>query len=311
MENVQSIAQTLSTGIPVNLQTEEGEFKGIFKQVDDGSEGKEIQLTKCYHMGKELPGIQPFSLASIETIVSLKRELSKNELNINGLKISDDTSPLLDNITNIVPDSNIPPRPKSKSKVKDRPVICKVRKKNIADISHLNNLHLLRMPELMEQVQMEDSPPLQASKDIPGAFYIPQPEQDPEHMEGDKYKNRHSLEFTAVRSQTWKDMNTIPEIHCPEIVFIIRDLQEAMFSKALEHLNKTRTIGVSLEGQFLGRLGKLSLISFATPERVYMFDVVFLGDHCFDMGLRQILEDSDIQKGNFKDYVTKPKDWIM
>ena len=35
MENVQSIAQTLSTGIPVNLQTEEGEFKGSATSMEE------------------------------------------------------------------------------------------------------------------------------------------------------------------------------------------------------------------------------------------------------------------------------------
>ena len=63
-------------------------------------------------------------------------------------------------------------------------------------------------------------------------------------------------------------------------------------------LRKMRTIAVSLEGQFLGRHGKLSLITFATPEMVYMFDVVSIGSRCFDLGLREILEDCDIQKGN-------------
>ena len=300
MAKLQNITNKLIPGYSVKLETEEGEFEGIYKRTDDGLDGREIQLVKCCHMGKELPGVQSFALATIDMMVSPNLVANENEPNINGLEISE-IKP--DNEANIVPD-NVPPKPKSKPKVKDRPVICKVRKKNIADISHLNNLHLLRMPELMDQVQMEDPPPLQSSKEIPGAFDIPQPEQDPEHMEGDKYKNRHSIEFTAARNQTWKDMNVPPEIHCPEVVFIVTDLQDAIFSKAVEHLHKTRTIGVSLEGQFLGRHGKLSLISFATPERVYMFDIVTLGERCFDMGLRQILEDSDIQKGNFKDYLT-------
>ena len=293
MANIHELSKLLTSGSGVKLETEEGEFEGIFKQMEDGADDREIQLVKCVHMGKELPGVQPFSISAIENL-TFSNKLDKNNVESNGCEINVKKS---DNDATNNAGTTLPPKQKSRSKVKDRPVICKVRKKNIADISHLNNLHLLRMPELLEQIQMEDPTPLLPSKDTPGAFCIPPPEQDPEHMEGDKYKNRYSVEFTAARNQTWKDKSMPPDIHTPKLLFLIKDTKDPMFSNAVEQLRQTRTIAVSLEGQFLGRLGKLSLICFATPEKVYMFDVVDLGNSCFDMGLRQILEDSDIQKG--------------
>jgi len=293
MASIHERTKRLLSGSVIKLETEEGEFEGIFKRMDDGLDDKEIQLVKCVHMGKELPGVQSFSTSAVQKLTS-PSTLDRNHVDNNGCETNDKKS---DNETTNNATTIVPPKQKSRSKIKDRPVICKVRKKNIADISHLNNLHLLRMPELLEQVQMEDPTPLLPSKDIPGALCIPRPEQDPEHMEGDKYKNRHSIEFTTARQQTWKEKSIPPDIHVPELMFLIEDTRALMFSKALEHLRQTRTIAVSLEGQFLGRLGKLSLISFATPERVYMFDVANMGTSCFDMGLRQILEDSDIQKG--------------
>ena len=43
-------------------------------------------------------------------------------------------------------------------------------------------------------------------------------------------------------------------------------------------------VGVSLQGQFLCRLGKLSLVCLATSSAVYLFDVVALGDVvCFQV----------------------------
>ena len=202
------------------------------------------------------------------------------------------------NDVNLQVNGSSAPKTKPKSKVKDRPVICKVRKKNIADISHLNKLHLLRLPELLDQVQIEDPMHLQPSENVPGAFIIPKPEQDADHMEGDKYKNRQSVEFTAARNQTWKDTSVPPDIHVPELLFIIKNGKDPLFTKAMDQLGKMRTIAVSLEGQFLGRHGKLSLITFSTPDIVFMFDVVSIGNQCFDLGPRQILEDCDIQKGN-------------
>ena len=57
------------------------------------------------------------------------------------------------------------------------------------DISHLNRLHQLRMPEILAQVQLEDPPAehvITHQKFSP--IVIPVPEQDAEHMEGDKYQ---------------------------------------------------------------------------------------------------------------------------
>ena len=55
--------------------------------------------------------------------------------------------------------------------------------------SHLNSQHQLRMPEILAQVQLEDPPAehvISHQKFSP--IDIPVPEQDAEHMEGDKYQ---------------------------------------------------------------------------------------------------------------------------
>ena len=285
MDDSSNLTSQLPLGSTIKVITEEGDFEGVFKSITDGTDGKEIQLLNCNHMGKMLPGIQSFAFSDIEQILP-ESKASNDEVT----KTESDGNHLLNG-------SNVP-KPKSKPRVKDRPVICKVRKKNIADISHLNNLHLLRLPELLDQVQIEDPLHLHPSEKVPGAFIIPKPDQDSDHMEGDKYKNRHSVEFTAVRNQTWKDTTVPPDIHVPELLFIIKNEMDPMFAKAIDQLRKMRTIAVSLEGQFLGRHGKLSLITISTPQTVFMFDVVSIGSQCFDLGLRQILEDCDIQKGS-------------
>ena len=292
MEHTHDLTNRLISGCSLKITTDEGDFEGLYKGVEDGVDGKEIQLFDCNYMGKQLPGIQSFALSDIEKMVPTHKE-TNNPTAINN----ENDVTKSENSSNHQLNGNIIPKTKSKSKVRDRPVICKVRKKNIADISHLNNLHLLRLPELLEQVQMEDPMHLHPSEHLSGAFIIPKPEQDSDHMEGDKYKNRHSVEYTAARNQTWKDTSLPPEIHVPELLILIKHESDPMFAKAIEQLRKIRTLAVSLEGQFLGRHGKLSLITFATPETVYMFDVVSIGSKCFDLGLRQILEDCDVQKG--------------
>ena len=164
MAKPQDIIKRLKPGHTVKLETEEGEFEGLFKQIEDGLDGREIQLVKCFHMGKEQPGIQSFAFLDIESIVSPSLLTcdteDMNNLAMGDIKVNEN------NVVTAAAANGYPAKfntpPKSKPKAKDRPVICKARKKNIADISHLDNLHLLRMPELLNQVQMEDAVPLQS-----------------------------------------------------------------------------------------------------------------------------------------------------
>ena len=160
MDDSSNLTSQLPLGSTIKVITEEGDFEGVFKSITDGTDGKEIQLLNCNHMGKMLPGIQSFALSDIEQILP-ESKASNDDVT----KIESDGNRLLNG-------SNVP-KPKSKPRVKDRPVICKVRKKNIADISHLNNLHLLRLPELLDQVQIEDPLHLHASEKVPGAFTSP------------------------------------------------------------------------------------------------------------------------------------------
>jgi exonuclease 3'-5' domain-containing protein 1 len=56
------------------------------------------------------------------------------------------------------------------------------------------------------------------------------------------------------------------------------------------------TVGFSVEGAMFGRFSKVSLLSFAIPNRVFVFDICTLGDAAFDNGLRDILETEKIGK---------------
>lgn len=90
-------------------------------------------------------------------------------------------------------------------------------------------------------------------------------------------------------------METFPSLQMlPEKMFHIQDIET--FENSIEYLKDHSILGVSLEGQYLGRQGKLSLISFATRKRVFVFDVVALGSECFEKGLKNILQDPNIVK---------------
>lgn len=62
------------------------------------------------------------------------------------------------------------------------------------------------------------------------------------------------------------------------------------YSKDNKHL------AVDCEGINLSRTGKLTILTIATKDKVYIFDVLKLGRSGFDEGLRNILEDKSIEK---------------
>ncbi|XP_069105210.1 uncharacterized protein [Argopecten irradians] len=68
--------------------------------------------------------------------------------------------------------------------------------------------------------------------------------------------------------------------------------------RALSKLRRHKLLAVDCKGFKLwhGRSGDLTIITIATPKKVYIFDVQQLGQRVFDSGLRDILEDKTKEK---------------
>jgi hypothetical protein len=65
---------------------------------------------------------------------------------------------------------------------------------------------------------------------------------------------------------------------------------------AVRDLAKRNVMSVDCEGINMDRRGKLCLVSIATSQKRYLFDIVTLGATVFDQGLRAILENPQIVK---------------
>ena len=79
---------------------------------------------------------------------------------------------------------------------------------------------------------------------------------------------------------------------------------ELALSDAISELNKytqgnNNLLAVDCEGVSLSRKGELTILSIATKEKVYIFDVFKVGKAIFSGGLKEILEDSTRQKLSF------------
>lgn len=73
-------------------------------------------------------------------------------------------------------------------------------------------------------------------------------------------------------------------------------LQEAISELKRKIAERNTLIAVDCEGDSLSRKGALTIITVATEEKVYIFDVLKLGQLVFSSGLGEILEDKSREK---------------
>ena len=76
------------------------------------------------------------------------------------------------------------------------------------------------------------------------------------------------------------------------------DIMDAtnLFLPQLENINSQRVVGLSAEGNKIGRSGTLCLLVVGCRQVTYIFDVYQLGEDCFSNGLKSFLEDCYILK---------------
>ncbi|XP_033645073.1 piRNA biogenesis protein EXD1-like isoform X2 [Asterias rubens] len=73
--------------------------------------------------------------------------------------------------------------------------------------------------------------------------------------------------------------------------------EEEQIEPALEKLRKgLPLLAVDLEGEKLNRKGELAIVSVATENDTFLFDIKTLGSKVFDKGLMDLLQDPDRQK---------------
>lgn len=189
------------------------------------------------------------------------------------------------------------------------PVVSRSRRQNFTienenanENAHLSRLYPLQMDELLEQKQIVPTPNLQVLDAPLKPRILPVPLQEFSHMTGKAFKDKEILQYRIIRDSTWPDKHSPPQLRsCPTQLYIIdkETITQSAFSFVPKDLYNQGMIGVSMQGQALSRLGTVSVIVLSTKERLYVFDIVSLGEEwCFseDSFLREILEDEGIPK---------------
>jgi len=110
-----------------------------------------------------------------------------------------------------------------------------------------------------------------------------------------------SLAAGTVLRENPTDDSTSAE-HTPEsasAAYVMLDKIDHSFHEAVGKIQHCGVIGLTGHGADLGRNGRLSLMQIATPECVYIFDMLWIGDRAFVEGLRDVLESKQTLKVMF------------
>ncbi|KAF4523623.1 hypothetical protein B566_EDAN010132 [Ephemera danica] len=72
--------------------------------------------------------------------------------------------------------------------------------------------------------------------------------------------------------------------------YIIIDKVDDLFRDVMDDFSKVATLAISLEGELLGRKGKLCWVNLASRDSTVLLDIQAMGQAAFDKGLKRVLQ---------------------
>jgi len=100
---------------------------------------------------------------------------------------------------------------------------------------------------------------------------------------------------SGVKEFLWDSVETPPSFTTPSNLYFV-EREGDLFEEAVVRLSTCLRIGISMEGQVLGRHGKSSLLVISSQEDVFVFDLINMGVKAFKWGLYSILRNKEVVK---------------
>jgi len=99
----------------------------------------------------------------------------------------------------------------------------------------------------------------------------------------------------GVKELLWPSSNTPPSFSTPSRLYYV-EREGDLYEEAVVRLSSCPRIGLSMEGQVLGRHGKTSLLVISSQDEVFVFDLLSMGVNAFKWGLYSVLRNKDVVK---------------
>jgi len=192
--------------------------------------------------------------------------------------------------------------PQNKSKSKDTMDVKqpdRLLKRGIkTENEHLRNYQPVDTKKVLDREKLQQTEILKSYVDETGFSFKTLPPVSPRSP---SFQNKTGQATTStkqhkhIRDLLWKSPNEAPVFQTPARIYTIDKVDE-LYEEAVERIRLEPVIGVSLEGELLGRVGKLCYLLISTPQDVFMFDMIQLGQDSLVYGVKVILQDENIVK---------------
>jgi len=100
---------------------------------------------------------------------------------------------------------------------------------------------------------------------------------------------------TGVKNFLWSSVDTPPSIITPRNLYYV-EMEGDLYEEAVVRLSTCNKVGLSMEGEVLGRHGKASLLVISSQEDVFVFDLINMGVNAFKWGLYSVLRNKEVVK---------------
>ena len=99
----------------------------------------------------------------------------------------------------------------------------------------------------------------------------------------------------GVKELLWPSPSIPPSFITPSHLYFV-EKEGDFFEEAVVRLSSCNRLGISMEGQVLGRNGKTSLLVISSLEEVFIFDLLAMGVNAFKWGLYLVLRNKEVVK---------------
>jgi len=166
--------------------------------------------------------------------------------------------------------------------------------------AHLDNLHHINMSDLLGHKPPPDSDEMVMLPDTDSCGH--QFQQLPAVTQSAKPRidaNGHALhggrQEKMIREKLWETPDIPPHVETPARLYIVNEVGD-QFEEAVDRISHSGMVGLSLEGELLGREGILCWVNICTARDVFMFDILAMGEGAFKFGLKSVLQNSEVVK---------------
>jgi len=101
--------------------------------------------------------------------------------------------------------------------------------------------------------------------------------------------------ITGVKRFLWSSVDTPPSFITPTNLYYV-EREGDLYEEAVVRLSTCTKVGLSMEGEVLGRHGKSSLLVISSQEDVFLFDLMNMGVNAFKWGLYSVLRNKELVK---------------